>query len=38
LLAKKKGKKEHIAFGPFLCAGMVVALFFGTQIITWYLN
>ena len=34
LLTKKKGKKEHIAFGPFLCTGMVIALFFGTQIIT----
>ena len=38
LLTKKKGKKEHIPFGPFLCGGMVIALFFGTQIIAWYLS
>ena len=38
LLAKKKEKKEHIPLGPFLCLGMVIALFFGTQIIDWYLS
>jgi leader peptidase (prepilin peptidase)/N-methyltransferase len=38
LATRKKGKKEHFAFGPFLCAGMIIALFFGTQIIDWYLG
>jgi len=33
LLIRKRGRKEHFAFGPFLCAGMMVALFFGTQIV-----
>jgi leader peptidase (prepilin peptidase)/N-methyltransferase len=36
LFVKKKGKKEHFAFGPFLCIGMVIALFFGEQVISWY--
>ncbi len=38
LAAHKKGKKEHFAFGPFLCAGMAVALFWGEQILEWYLG
>ena len=33
LLMKKKGRKDHFALGPFLCAGMMVALFFGTSIL-----
>lgn len=38
LAARKKGKKEHFAFGPFLCAGMAVALFWGDSLIGWYLG
>ena len=36
LLSKKKGAKEQFAFGPFLCAGAVVAYFWGIEIVTWY--
>ncbi|MCL2865344.1 MAG: A24 family peptidase [Lachnospiraceae bacterium] len=38
LLTKKKDKKEHFAFGPFLCAGMIVAVFLGEWLIGWYMN
>lgn len=38
LAAGKKGRKEHFAFGPFLCLGMTVALFWGEQILDWYLS
>ena len=36
LITKKKGRKEHFAFGPFLCAGMAAAVFIGSPIIDWY--
>ena len=39
LLAKrKKGRKEHFAFGPALCIGIAIAMFAGTNIINWYLS
>lgn len=38
LAAKKKGKKEHFAFGPFLCVGIAAALFWGDELLDWYLN
>lgn len=38
LLRKKAGRKDHFAFGPFLCAGMVTALFWGDKILDWYLS
>ncbi len=38
LAARKKGKKEHFAFGPFLCAGMAAALFWGNSLIDQYLR
>ena len=36
LAAKKAGKKDHFAFGPFLCAGIVLAMLFGGPILDWY--
>lgn len=36
LATGKKERKEHFAFGPFLCAGMAIGIFFGQQIIDWY--
>lgn len=36
LATKKKGRKEHFAFGPFLCAGMAAAVFIGNPVIDWY--
>lgn len=38
LLLKKKGRKEGIPFGPFLALGTMIALFWGTSIIDWYLG
>lgn len=36
LLLRKKGRKDHFAFGPFLCVGMLVAIFAGNIIVDWY--
>lgn len=38
LAAGKKGRKEHFAFGPFLCFGTAVSIFYGYQLIGWYLG
>ena len=38
LLSKKKGAKEHFAFGPFLCAGTALTLFVGEGLLSWYLS
>lgn len=38
LATKKKGRKDHFAFGPFLCAGMAAAMFVGEDIWNWYLG
>lgn len=35
---RKKGRKEHFAFGPFLCVGMFAALFWGQMLTDWYLG
>ncbi len=34
----RKGLKSEIPFGPFLVTGTFVAMFFGKQIIDWYMN
>ena len=36
LAAKKADKKDHFAFGPFLCAGIVLAMLFGEPVLGWY--
>lgn len=38
LATKRKGKKDHFAFGPFLCAGIAAAMFAGKNILDWYLG
>lgn len=39
LLAKKKiGRKEQIAFGPFLAVGLAAAPFIGERVVDWYLR
>ncbi len=38
LATRRKGRKEHFAFGPFLCAGMAAALFWGAPLLEWYLG
>ena len=34
----KKTIKSEVPFGPFLVAGTFIALFFGKEIINWYVS
>lgn len=38
ILAKGKGSRFKIPFGPFLAGGAVVHLFYGHRLMDWYLN
>ena len=38
VLIKRKGLKDMIPFGPFLILGCVITLFYGNQIISWYIK
>lgn len=38
LAVGKKKRKDKFPFGPFLCMGMTVALFWGEAILHWYLG
>jgi leader peptidase (prepilin peptidase)/N-methyltransferase len=38
LVSKRKGLKEHFAFGPALTFGIAAALFIGQRLIDWYLG
>lgn len=38
LAFKIKGRKDPIPFGPFIILGFIVTLFWGTCIISWYIN
>lgn len=38
MLAQKKDSKLAIPFGPFLAFGAILYIFFGREIIHWYLN
>ncbi|MBC7217079.1 MAG: prepilin peptidase [Candidatus Caldatribacterium sp.] len=38
VLLRKKTLKDPLPFGPFLSFGAIVSLFFGEEIIAWYLN
>ncbi|MBE5940657.1 MAG: prepilin peptidase [Lachnospiraceae bacterium] len=35
ILGKIK-RKDHVAFGPFLCIGVIIALLFGRAFLDWY--
>jgi len=37
MVLKGKGRKAKIPFGPFLALGALVSLFFGQEILRWYL-
>lgn len=38
MVAKGKGRGTLIPFGPFLAIGAVISLFFGQEILMWYLH
>ncbi len=38
IVLKKKALKSEVPFGPFLVTGTFIALFWGKEIINWYLN
>ena len=38
LIAKKRGRKETIPFGPFLSSATLVTLLWGSSILNWYLG
>ena len=35
---KLKRRRDHIAFGPFIVAGTIVAYLYGARIVAWYLR
>jgi leader peptidase (prepilin peptidase)/N-methyltransferase len=38
ILFRRLGRRQHIPFGPFLSLGALVALFWGEQLMNWYLR
>lgn len=38
LVTRKKGRKDHFAFGPSLCAGIALSMFAGNNVLAWYLG
>jgi len=37
MVSGKRSRKDHIVFGPAICVGVIAALFFGKEILDWYL-
>jgi leader peptidase (prepilin peptidase)/N-methyltransferase len=37
ILFKGRGRRTKIPFGPFLALGTLITLFFGQEILLWYL-
>ncbi len=38
LIGKKRGRREAIAFGPFLSLGTLITLLWGSSILDWYVG
>ena len=38
LAFKIKKRKDHIPFGPFICIGGIITIFWGEELIRWYMN
>jgi len=38
MISGKRKRGEHIVFGPALCSGAAISLFYGNEIISWYLG
>ncbi len=38
IVAGRANKKTHIAFGPFLATGTIIVVFYGQEILNWYLT
>ncbi|WP_313119240.1 prepilin peptidase [Proteiniclasticum ruminis] len=38
LLLKIKKRKDYIPFGPFICVSAFIVIFWGNQILNWYLS
>jgi leader peptidase (prepilin peptidase)/N-methyltransferase len=38
LAASRKGRKDPVPFGPFLALGGITSLFFGHELLAWYLG
>jgi len=38
IIFKKKTLKAQVPFAPFLIISFIISLFFGGEIINWYLN
>lgn len=38
MITRRQNKKGHFAFGPFLCLGMAIALFWGDRLADWYIR
>jgi prepilin signal peptidase PulO-like enzyme (type II secretory pathway) len=38
LATKKLQRNSHVPFGPLLIAGAIIAWFFGSQLLNWYLS
>lgn len=38
LLGRRKNADDRLPFGPFLCLGGATALFYGQELISWYLG
>lgn len=38
MLLGRKGRKDKVPFGPFLSGGAILFIFFGNDLISWYLD